>query len=216
MRQVKLTLGVVVLLVLGLVGGWWLAGQGINPLSSADRGQIASSECLVASASPNLDFSEGRPLDAALISTTGQSDTCVKSYMISGSAMEPNLSDWTIALFDTNKDIVSKLQRSDIIVFGFPSNPEMNMVKRIIGLPGDKVEIRGDQVYVNDQVIDEPYGINAGAITVNYGGTPLQLADDEFFVMGDNRPNSSDSRSWGPLKKDLIRGKLSEISVKFK
>ena len=101
-------------------------------------------------------------------------------------------------------------QHGDIIVFRYPKNPDQNYIKRIIGIPGDTIEIREKQVFRNGKAITEPYtrfsrpwsridGIdNVSRITVPEGN---------FFAMGDNRDDSSDSRDWGFVPRDNIQGK---------
>ena len=108
--------------------------------------------------------------------------------------------------------IVSKLsyrlhdpQRGDIIVFHDPQDPGRNLIKRIIGLPGEILEIRSGQVFINEQPLDEPY-ING---RMNGSEPPTPIPEGYYFVMGDNRNNSSDSRSWGALAADKIVGKAA-------
>jgi signal peptidase I len=92
-------------------------------------------------------------------------------------------------------------QRGDIIVFKHPRN-ELNLIKRVIGLPGDTVEISGGRVTVNGTTLEEPY-IQDNPSYDNSWVVP----DDQYFVLGDNRNNSSDSHSWGFLPKDHLLGK---------
>ncbi len=94
-------------------------------------------------------------------------------------------------------------QRGDIIVFRYPLDPSRDFIKRIIALPGDTVEIRQGKVYVNGQYVDEAY-IND---TANYSWSAHKMAPGEYFVLGDNRNNSSDSHVWGPVPRDNIIGK---------
>ena len=105
--------------------------------------------------------------------------------------------------------IVSKLsyklgepERGDVVVFHLPRDPDQDYIKRIIGLPGDLVIIDEGDVYVNGRQLDEPY-INAPP---TYNGE-WQISAEQLFVLGDNRNNSSDSHSWGPVPLDLIVGK---------
>lgn len=92
--------------------------------------------------------------------------------------------------------------RGDVIVLRYPRSPERNYIKRVIGLPGEKIEIRKGKLYVNGQPIKENY--LDGDIVGDYG--PVTVPADSVFVMGDNRNNSEDSRAFGPLKQDLIVG----------
>jgi signal peptidase I len=98
----------------------------------------------------------------------------------------------------------------DVIVFKHPTEGK-DFIKRCVGLPGDKVEVKNDVVYVNDSALDEPYKILHG-----YGGSlsnfgPVVVPDGHLFMMGDNRHNSYDSRSWGPLDESYIKGKAMVI-----
>ncbi len=94
-------------------------------------------------------------------------------------------------------------RRGDVIVFEYPKDLSRDFIKRVIGLPGDTVEIRGDKVYVNGRLLPEPFGPNHGSMS--YG--PVTVGPNEVFVLGDNRNNSSDSRTWGNLPMDYIIGK---------
>ncbi len=95
--------------------------------------------------------------------------------------------------------------RDDVIVFKYPKDPSQYFVKRIIGLPGEQVEIKENSVFINGQKYNDSQYTN-GKPTLGAKGV-ITLAADEYFVLGDNRTASSDSRIWGPLKKDLIVGK---------
>jgi signal peptidase I len=93
-------------------------------------------------------------------------------------------------------------QRGDIIVFHFPRDPREEYIKRVIGLPGDQVEINQGQVYVNGQPLEESYL----KVKTNYSGT-WQVPEGQLFVLGDNRNNSSDSHDWGTVPMDYVVGK---------
>jgi len=104
-------------------------------------------------------------------------------------------------------------QRGDIIVFVYPVEPDKDFIKRIIGLPGDTVEIKDKQVYVNGQPLEDPHGFHAEKTMFppnvqprdNFG--PVRVPPGDYFVMGDNRDRSYDSRFWGFVKRSAIRGK---------
>ena len=98
-------------------------------------------------------------------------------------------------------------RRGDVIVFNYPLEPERQFVKRIIGEPGDRVVIAGGRVIVNGRRLPEPYLTARGATDMH----AVELADDEYFVLGDNRAGSRDSRHWGPLPADQIIGKVWAI-----
>ena len=93
--------------------------------------------------------------------------------------------------------------RGDIIVFRFPRDPSRDFIKRVIAVPGDTVEIRQGRVFVNGQFVDEAYINEVG----NYTSPPQRIVPGEYFVLGDNRNNSSDSHVWGTVPRDNIIGK---------
>lgn len=128
---------------------------------------------------------------------------------VSGSSMEPTLSNNDQLILDKISYCFSEPQRFDIIVFPFQYAEKTFYVKRIIGLPGETVQIdlQGN-IYINGQILNEDYGKE----TINFAGLavePITLGDDEYFVMGDNRNNSSDSRdpSVGNIRRSNIIGK---------
>ena len=110
---------------------------------------------------------------------------------------------------------VGTVARGDIVVFKFPEEPERDFIKRVIGLPGETLEVRGKRVYINDEPLDEPYlrdqrsAVPPGTVALdrrdNYG--PVSVPDDHYFMMGDNRDDSQDSRFWGPLPHSYLKGK---------
>jgi len=104
-----------------------------------------------------------------------------------------------------------ELKRGDVIVFKYPNSPEVAYVKRLIGLPGDRVEMHGRTVSINGKPLEEKYTqyIEPGSIYENYG--PFDVPADHYFAMGDNRDNSQDSRVWGAVPRDHIIGKALVI-----
>jgi signal peptidase I len=107
-------------------------------------------------------------------------------------------------------------QRGDIIVFKYPQDEKRDFIKRIVGTPGESVQVRGDQVYVNGKLLVEPYvrklegplGDRGSTYCgYAYGCEPTVVPADSYFVMGDNRNNSQDSRYWGFVRKEKIKGK---------
>lgn len=126
-----------------------------------------------------------------------------------GNSMNPALSDGDIVMI--NK-ISNNIERYDMVVFPYKYDNRMNFIKRVIGLPGEKVEIIDSVIYINDKELKEYYGIydeGREDMFSNYG--PIILGDTEYFVMGDNRYNSDDSRSdgVGPVDEDDIIGKVA-------
>jgi len=123
-------------------------------------------------------------------------------FRIEGPSMQPNLNEGQYLIINKLVYRFGSPARGDIIVFHHPRNPSRDLIKRIIGLPGETVEVRQGQVYVDDTALMEPYVLNRGRYSVRY-----ELGADEFFVLGDNRPNSDDSHNWGVLEEAKIVGK---------
>jgi len=122
---------------------------------------------------------------------------------VDGSSMEPNFHDGDFVIVNRLAYRLGEIQRGDVIVFPYPLDPEVDYIKRVIGLPGDRVEVRGGQVFLNGAALTEPY-----LLELSLGDLAERVVPPGFvFVMGDNRNGSSDSRSWGPLSVDEIVGK---------
>ncbi len=102
-------------------------------------------------------------------------------------------------------------KHGNVIVFKYPLSPEVAYVKRLIGMPGDKVEMIGHTIYINDKPIKEPYTqyIDPGSIYERFG--PYYVPEGQYFAMGDNRDNSQDSRFWGFVPRSHIIGKALAI-----
>ncbi|HWO93530.1 MAG TPA: signal peptidase I [Dehalococcoidia bacterium] len=99
-------------------------------------------------------------------------------------------------------------QRGDVIVFEAPIAEGRDFIKRVIGVPGDQIEVRDGVVYVNGQAIDEPYITHKGSYDWPADGSgPATVPDKHYFVLGDNRDNSSDSHIWGFLPADKVVGR---------
>ncbi|MBI2049804.1 signal peptidase I [Candidatus Roizmanbacteria bacterium] len=130
---------------------------------------------------------------------------------VKGASMEPTLltGDYIFTSKITYK--FRPIQRGDIVVFKSPKNPDIEFIKRVIALPEDKVEIISGEIFVNDQIIDENY-IAAKTVLWEGGyikdGVPMIIPEDHIFVMGDNRPRSSDSREFGPVPIANIIGQV--------
>jgi signal peptidase I len=129
----------------------------------------------------------------------------VQNYRIESLSMEPNFSEGEFILVNKLAYRLGEPIRGDVIVFHNPSNPSEDYIKRIIALPGDTVEIRDQAIYINNRVLEEPYEHNRLAPASRFG--PLIVEPNHLFVMGDNRPNSKDSREFGALSENLIVGR---------
>ena len=146
----------------------------------------------------------------------------VQAFKIPTGSMESNLliGDHLLVnkfVYGLHSGFLSKLfpykglKRGDVIVFKYPKGPEVAYVKRLIGLPGDKVEITGRTVYINGKALTENYTqyIDQGSVYEHFG--PYDVPADQYFAMGDNRDNSQDSRWWGYVPRDHILGKALVI-----
>ncbi|MFN8434220.1 MAG: signal peptidase I [Anaerolineales bacterium] len=121
---------------------------------------------------------------------------------VDGFSMQPTLQDGEFVLVSKLSYKFGDFQRGDIIVFDFPMNPDEELVKRIIGVPGDHVMVRDSHVYVNEQMLNENYIAQAPL----YSGDWI-VPDGTLFVLGDNRNNSNDSKDWGLLPQGNVVGK---------
>jgi signal peptidase I len=119
---------------------------------------------------------------------------------------------------------IDPIRRGDIIVFKYPEDPNRDFVKRTIGLPGETVELRNKVVYINGKSLDEPYvrflfppeetgGVAEFDVRRNYG--PVTVPADHYFMMGDNRDNSQDSRYWGFMPRSYVKGKALFVYFSF-
>ena len=159
----------------------------------------------------------------------------VQAFKIPSGSMEPNLligdhllvnkfvSAPTLTGAEQTLLPIDAIQRGDIIVFKHPRMPERDLIKRTIGLPGETIELREKRVYINGTPLDEPYAhflFPPGAgdfsdrdVRRNFG--PLTVPPGHYFMMGDNRDNSEDSRYWGPLAREYVKGKALFLYMSF-
>jgi signal peptidase I len=134
----------------------------------------------------------------------------VQTFYIPSGSMEPTLDIGDRILVDKLSYHLHAVHRGDIIVFARPPGetlePGVNdLVKRVIGLPGETISAKGGQVYINGKLLPEPW-LPKGVVTSNFG--PVHIPKGYYFVMGDNRPFSSDSRVFGPISGKLIVGRV--------
>ena len=139
---------------------------------------------------------------------------------VEGTSMLPRLHDGE-RIF-VNKLIyygLPEIDRGDIVVFWFPDDPSKSYIKRVIGLPGETVQMRAGRIYVNGRELQEPY-LDPTLNVADDDRPPTYVKPHYYFVMGDNRDNSSDSRSWGLVPEKYIYGKalfrywpLSKVSI---
>ncbi|MDD4531808.1 MAG: signal peptidase I [Candidatus Pacebacteria bacterium] len=137
-------------------------------------------------------------------------------FVVKGDSMEPNYHSGDYLIIDELSYKLRDPQRGEVIVFKYPKDPSYRYIKRIIALPNETIELKNGEIYVSragseEKKIDESLYINdktreAWKRMLDYG--PLTLGGNEYFVMGDNRNYSSDSRTWGVLPADKITGKI--------
>jgi len=136
-----------------------------------------------------------------------------QNYIVEGASMVNTLHAQERLIVSRISYILGEPQRGDVIVFQYPYDPQRDFVKRIIGLPGETVAINNGIVYIDGRPLpDESSYVDR---TSSETEPPVSLGDDEYFVMGDNRPGSSDSRSWGPLTGKNIIGKAWLVYFPF-
>ncbi|GCE26982.1 signal peptidase I [Dictyobacter alpinus] len=129
----------------------------------------------------------------------------VQSYRVDGPSMQPGLVTNEFVMVNKLSYVFQKPERGDVIVFHYPKDVKQDFIKRIIGLPGDTITTDREHVMVNGKLLKEPYI----SLAYNSEGKSWQVPADQYFVMGDNRPVSSDSRFWGYVPKDYIVGKAA-------
>lgn len=154
--------------------------------------------------------------------------TGVRNFKVEGASMQPTLEGGQYLL--VNKIVYFKLdmarlsrvipfwkvdqpherfalrppQRGEVIVFHYPKDVTKDFVKRVIGLPGEKIGVEGGDVFIDGQQLDEPYLTSRDTSSAN----AIILGENEYYVMGDNRRGSNDSRNWGPVAGELVLGKV--------
>ena len=133
---------------------------------------------------------------------------------VEGTSMTPTLTDQERIFINkfTYKFRLGEIERGDTVVFWFPGDTGKSYIKRVIGLPGDRIRIESGQVYVNDHALVEDYVEYKDNVSWPYtpdgeGVHDAVVPADQYFVLGDHRSSSSDSRSWGWVPKKLIYGK---------
>ncbi|MDQ3070933.1 MAG: signal peptidase I [Acidobacteriota bacterium] len=160
----------------------------------------------------------------------------VQAFKIPTGSMEPNLlvGDHLLVnkfVFGPSTSALERailpmrdLRRGDIAVFKYPEDPARDFIKRVVGLPGDTIEVRNKKVHVNGTPLEEPYAhfiyppaaagqARSWDLRETYG--PVTVPADQLFMMGDNRDNSQDSRFWGFLPRDFVKGRALVIYWSF-
>lgn len=137
----------------------------------------------------------------------------IQPFYVRGASMEPNFHDHEYLIIDEISYRFKDAKRGDILVFRYPNNPSEYFIKRLIGLPGEQIQIKDGQVYIFDDefvdgtILEEPY-LDEGVKTYGLSESKITLGDNEYYVLGDNRNSSKDSRSFGPLNENFLTGKV--------
>ncbi|MES2023196.1 MAG: signal peptidase I [Patescibacteria group bacterium] len=129
-------------------------------------------------------------------------------FIVSGSSMVPTFQNGQYLIVDEISYYLGNPKRDDVVIFRYPNNTKLFFIKRVIGLPNETVDIKGNEITITNKEhpqgfkLDQPFIEHPASDTVHF-----ELKNDEYFVMGDNRVASSDSRFWGPVPKHLMVGR---------
>ena len=132
---------------------------------------------------------------------------------VKGESMQNTLMNKEIVIATKFDYLKGDFNRRDIVICHYPGRGSTLFIKRLIALPGDTVEMRAGQLWVNGELVDESAIDMNTPFTTSLG--PITLGEDQYFVMGDNRGNSNDSRSVGPLSRDMILGHVQRVVYPF-
>jgi len=126
---------------------------------------------------------------------------------VDGSSMSTTLSNGEVMFVTKPEYLLGDPQRFDVVICHYPGRGNTNFVKRVVGLPGDTVEVKGGYLYVNGEQYDEPYITHRPDYTLSAYTVP----EGQYFVLGDNRSNSNDSHLIGPIDRDMIKGHVRSV-----
>ncbi|MEA3398320.1 MAG: signal peptidase I [Patescibacteria group bacterium] len=137
----------------------------------------------------------------------------IQPFYVKGASMEPNFYDHEYLIIDEISYRFNEPKRGDIVVFRYPRNPQEYFIKRMIALPGESVQIKDGQVIIfnsenSDSIVLEEAYLAEDLKTYGLSENKVELGSNEFFVLGDNRNSSKDSRSFGPVNRSYIIGKV--------
>lgn len=146
----------------------------------------------------------------SLVIIIGIRSFVMQPFFVNGQSMEPNFYDGDYLIVNEIGYRFDNPKRGDVVIFHYPNDPRQFFIKRIIGLPGEKIEIKNNKIAIYNKehpdgfTLDEFYIPESAVISKDYS---QELKNDEYYVLGDNRRASSDSRVWGVLEKHYIVGK---------
>ncbi len=138
----------------------------------------------------------------------------IQPFYVKGASMEPTFHDHEYLIIDEISYRFNRPQRGEVIVFRYPFNPQEYFIKRIIGLPGEKIDLVDGDIFVYNNEnpdglkLDESLYLAENVRTYNIEDDIIELKENEYFVLGDNRYASKDSRTFGPLDETFITGKV--------
>jgi signal peptidase I len=130
-----------------------------------------------------------------------------QAFRVQGTSMQPLLDDGERIVVNKLLYRFHAIERGDVVVFWWPRDPKVSFIKRVVALPGDKVEIRDGVLSVNDRVVDEPYVLHAPGDSDASNMPAKEVPQGFYFVLGDHRGSSNDSRNWGEVPEKYIYGK---------
>ena len=137
----------------------------------------------------------------------------IQPFYVKGTSMEPNFHNYEYLIIDELSYRFHTPQRGEVIVFRYPRDPQEHFIKRVIGLPGEDIQIKNNHVYIyntehpNGFILNETY-LASNEITAANNENRITLKADEYFVLGDNRQASQDSRFFGAVNKSFITGRV--------
>lgn len=124
--------------------------------------------------------------------------------VVRGASMQPGIQDGDRILVESWAYLVSSVERGDVVVLSSPVDPAIDYIKRVVGLPGEEVRVGPDGVWIDGVRLQEPYAV----VDESTPTVCTVVDDDHFFVLGDNRPHSADSRDFGLVRRDQLRGRV--------
>lgn len=137
----------------------------------------------------------------------------IRPFQVNGTAMAPNYNNGMYLMTKVVRPNNVVVNRSDVIIFKSPKNPDVEYIERVIGLPGETLMLKLGEVYINGQKLDESKYLSPGVQTSGGAfiteGQTINIPSGQYFTLGDNRPHSSDSREWGLVPQENITSKVS-------
>ncbi len=137
----------------------------------------------------------------------------IQPFYVKGASMEPTFHDHEYLIIDEISYRFGEPKRGDVVVFRYPRDPREYYIKRVIGLPGEKIQVKGGDIFIYNNENPEGFKLEEKYLPSNletYGATEeiISVGEGEYYVFGDNRPTSKDSRNFGPVKRSFLIGKV--------